>query len=158
MWDAIGSSPKKFSLSAAEWVVALDEKKVDGVRMEEKFPVGMVIEKVKVVRMDDEWGLTVEILQEGEEQREAGFVHVRLNLCLPASRRNADLKSRMFRSLVSPTITSTPSLRMDLGKLRPFTKHELSATLPSMVSFNSVSSLAFSRCASSESSMLKLEK
>lgn len=88
MWDAIGSSPKKFSLSAAEWVVALDEKKVDGLRLEDKFPVGMAIEKVKVVRMDDEWGLTVEILQEGEEQREAGFVHVRPHFLIRTKSNN----------------------------------------------------------------------
>ncbi|GAA5993423.1 hypothetical protein JCM5350_006876 [Sporobolomyces pararoseus] len=76
MWDAIGSSPKKFSLSAAEWVVSMEEKKIEGVKAEEKFPIGTVIEKVKVVRMDDEWGLTVEIVGAGEEEREAGFVHI----------------------------------------------------------------------------------
>ncbi|GAA6018426.1 hypothetical protein JCM11491_006993 [Sporobolomyces phaffii] len=76
MWDAIGSSPKKFSLSAAEWVVAMDEKKIDGVKVEDRFPVGTILDKVKVVRMDDEWGLTVEIIGQEEEDREAGFVHI----------------------------------------------------------------------------------
>jgi rRNA biogenesis protein RRP5 len=76
MWDAIGSSPKKFSLSAAEWVASMEEKKIDGVKVEDKFPIGTIIDKVKVVRMDDEWGLTVEIIGSEEEEREAGFVHV----------------------------------------------------------------------------------
>ncbi|GAA5904744.1 Rrp5p [Sporobolomyces salmoneus] len=77
MWDAVGSSPKKFSLSAAEWVVAMEEKKIDGAKVEEKFPIGTTIDKVKVVRMDDEWGLTVEIVGgDDEEDREAGFVHI----------------------------------------------------------------------------------
>jgi rRNA biogenesis protein RRP5 len=82
MWDAIGSSPKKFSLSAAEWVVSMEEKKIDGVKVEDKFPIGTTIEKVKVVRMDDEWGLTVEIVGGGNEEREAGFVHVCFSLAL----------------------------------------------------------------------------
>ncbi|GAA5941768.1 Rrp5p [Sporobolomyces koalae] len=76
MWDAIATSPKKFSLSAAEWVVAMEQKTIDDVKVEELLPVGTIIDKCKVVRMDDEWGLTVEIVRDGEEHGEAGFVHI----------------------------------------------------------------------------------
>ncbi|GAA5875823.1 hypothetical protein JCM1840_003525 [Sporobolomyces johnsonii] len=72
MWDAISQSPKKFSLSAAKWVVGMSEP-----RIQEAFPVGRTLERVKVVRMDEEWGLTVEILDgEEEEGGAAGFVHI----------------------------------------------------------------------------------
>lgn len=41
----------------------------------ERFPVGRVLEQVQVVRMDDEWGLTCDIL-DGDD-KVAAFVHVR---------------------------------------------------------------------------------
>ena len=46
-----------------------------GEDLVEGFPVGKVLEEVRVVRMDDEWGLTCEIL--AGAKKVPAFVHVR---------------------------------------------------------------------------------
>lgn len=98
LWDSIGSTPKIFSLSLASHILQMGVARVDaeegvqGDELVDRFPVGRVLEQVRVVRMDDEWGLTCEIL-DGEDSVPA-FVHVSF----------ADLKSsladwRRFRGL-----------------------------------------------------------
>lgn len=42
--------------------------------LEKAFPVGRIIDQVKVVRMDDEWGLTCEVQEAGATV--VAFVHV----------------------------------------------------------------------------------
>ncbi|KAK4705134.1 rRNA biogenesis protein RRP5, partial [Phenoliferia sp. Uapishka_3] len=80
LWDSLATTPKKFSLSLAKHVLNLG---VAGAEFEEdkeeedlkvRFPVGRILEGVSVVRMDDEWGLTCEIV-EGEASV-AAFVHI----------------------------------------------------------------------------------
>ena len=82
LWDSIGSTPKKFSLSLATHVLSMGVARVEsgeedvlGEEIVEGFSVGKVLEEVRVVRMDDEWGLTCEIL-DGASKVPA-FVHVR---------------------------------------------------------------------------------
>ena len=82
LWDSIGSTPKKFSLSLATHVLSLGVARVEsgeedvlGEDLVEGFPVGKVLEEVRVVRMDDEWGLTCEIL--AGANKVPAFVHVR---------------------------------------------------------------------------------
>ncbi|GJN89500.1 hypothetical protein Rhopal_002487-T1 [Rhodotorula paludigena] len=71
LWDSIASTPKKFALSAAPHVVRLDGSALD---RERRFAVGAKCKKVKVVAMDDEWGLTCEI-EDGDVAVPA-FVHI----------------------------------------------------------------------------------
>ncbi|BGP47503.1 rRNA bioproteinsis protein rrp5 [Rhodotorula kratochvilovae] len=71
LWDSIASTPKKFALSMAPHVVRLDDA---AQATERRFQVGAKCKRVKVVAMDDEWGLTCEI-QDGEEAVPA-FVHI----------------------------------------------------------------------------------
>lgn len=79
MWDSIGSTPKRFSLSLAPQVlnlsVAMVEEEGEREELVGRFPVGRTLESVKVVRLDDEWGLTCEI-EEGDSKI-VSFVHVR---------------------------------------------------------------------------------
>ena len=81
LWDSIGSTPKKFSLSLATHVLSLGVARVEsaeegvlGEELVEGFPVGKMLEEVRVVRMDDEWGLTCEIL--AGDHKVPAFVHV----------------------------------------------------------------------------------
>jgi rRNA biogenesis protein RRP5 len=84
IWDSIGSTPKKFSLSMAKHILAMNSATVAGSEDAEeediatRFKVGKILEHVKVLRMDDEWGLTCEIL-EGDRKTSA-FVHVSSSL------------------------------------------------------------------------------
>ncbi|GAA6057842.1 hypothetical protein JCM3770_000609 [Rhodotorula araucariae] len=71
LWDSIASTPKKFALSMAPHVVRLDDA---AQATERRFQVGTKCKRVKVVAMDDEWGLTCEI-QDGDEAVPA-FVHI----------------------------------------------------------------------------------
>lgn len=76
IWDSIASTPKKFSLSMSTHVLSLSNASIGGQDLASAFPVGRQLEAVKVVRLDDEWGLTCE-MQEGSDSA-TGFVHVRV--------------------------------------------------------------------------------
>lgn len=73
------SSPPKFALSLADHIVKLTPRMVTGQKksgqgttVQELYPVGTILEAVKVVRLEAERGLIVEV-EPGVE----GFVHVR---------------------------------------------------------------------------------
>ncbi|KAL8286763.1 hypothetical protein RQP46_004291 [Phenoliferia psychrophenolica] len=80
LWDSLATTPKKFSLSLNRHVLTLGVKgEAFGEDEEEetlgqRFPVGRTLEDVKVVRMDDEWGLTCEVVE--GEAKVAAFVHI----------------------------------------------------------------------------------
>jgi len=74
LWDSIGGSTKKFALSAAKHVLELAVAKVGTTPVDDAFPIGTTIEHAKVVRLDDEWGLTVEFVHQGIPV--TGFVHI----------------------------------------------------------------------------------
>ncbi|THH28303.1 hypothetical protein EUX98_g5889 [Antrodiella citrinella] len=67
LYDIAGSSPPKFALSLAEHVVSLRSKTVpgtdgsEGVPIQDAYPIGAVLEAVKVSRVEAERGLIVEV-------------------------------------------------------------------------------------------------
>jgi rRNA biogenesis protein RRP5 len=69
-------TPPKFALSLADHVLALDVRHVEDMTMEEAYPVGTIVESVKVSRTELERGLIVEV---GDQPKLEGFVHVRLS-------------------------------------------------------------------------------
>ncbi|KAG8718425.1 rRNA biogenesis protein rrp5, partial [Ceratobasidium sp. 394] len=93
LWDLPGSSPPKFALSLLPHVLGLvpastlpppllssegEPKKrkrrkeaEDGVKLAEAYPVGMILESVRVTRVESEWGLVCQV-GEGVD----GFVHI----------------------------------------------------------------------------------
>ena len=82
LWDSLATTPKKFSLSLAKHVLSLgiasaefDEEDGKDEELSARFPVGRILDDVKVVRMDEEWGLTCEVVE--GEAKVAAFVHVR---------------------------------------------------------------------------------
>ena len=76
--DPSTSTAPRFALSLAEHAVSLTSKRAGGAggndqsSLQNAFPIGTVIEAVKVVRVESERGLIVEVGQGVE-----GFVHVR---------------------------------------------------------------------------------
>lgn len=77
LYDISQSSPPRFALSLAEQVVSLTSKSVagtdgsQGLPMQEAYPIGTTLEAVKVLRVETERGLIVEVAAGIE-----GFVHV----------------------------------------------------------------------------------
>ncbi|QRV97230.1 rRNA biogenesis protein RRP5 [Ceratobasidium sp. AG-Ba] len=92
LWNIPGSSPPKFALSLLPHVLGLasastlpppaepqpKEKKKKGkeaeslgVNLSEAYPVGMILESVRITRVESEWGLVCEV---GEGV--SGFVHI----------------------------------------------------------------------------------
>ena len=76
LYDVTGSTPPRFSLSLAEHVVSLTWKatgsEVDGkIPMQESYPIGTILDAVKVIQVESERGLVVEVFPGVE-----GFVHV----------------------------------------------------------------------------------
>ncbi|GAA5986306.1 hypothetical protein JCM10908_003698 [Rhodotorula pacifica] len=76
MWDSIATTPKKFALSMAPHIIKLDETH----ELEQAYIVGKKCKRVKVVALDDEWGLTCEILPDQPQAEHtrgvSAFVHI----------------------------------------------------------------------------------
>lgn len=84
------TSPPKFALSLADHIVKLTprlppakEKVDEGKTVQDLYPIGTKLDSVKVVRLESERGLIVEI-QAGVE----GFIHVCNFLCLQSPPAN----------------------------------------------------------------------
>ena len=78
LYDISPSTPPRFALSLADHVIALTSKRVSGSEddnngplLPESYPVGTILESVKVIRVETERGLIVEVAPGLE-----GFVHV----------------------------------------------------------------------------------
>ncbi|GAA5914525.1 hypothetical protein JCM6882_000408 [Rhodosporidiobolus microsporus] len=71
IWDSIASTPKKFALSAAPHIVALNEER----ESEKRWQVGGK-GRFEVRAVDDEWGLTGVVFAEGEDIGAPAFVHI----------------------------------------------------------------------------------
>ena len=81
LYEIHGSSPPQFSLSLAEHVLQLGPKSTksegdSGPTIQESYPIGTTLDSVKVVRVDSERGLVVEVQPDLQ-----GFIHVRSSLC-----------------------------------------------------------------------------
>jgi rRNA biogenesis protein RRP5 len=72
LYDITASSPPRFALSLAEHVVGLDVKRTTDVPLQEAYPIGTILDAVKVTVVEAERGLSVEV-----EPGVSGFVHVR---------------------------------------------------------------------------------
>lgn len=122
LYDITPSTPPRFALSLADHVVSLTSKSVDasesesGVPLQQAFTIGMVVDPVKVVRVEAERGLIVEVTPTIE-----GFVHVSVEECtrsryvLPFRRRFHKYRTSMYRRYRHHPV---------LGRLAPFTAHE----------------------------------
>lgn len=75
LYDVVGSSPPQFALSLNPHVIALQPKRrssEDNQLIQDAFPIGTILESVKVKRVEQERGLVVSVDDSVE-----GFVHVR---------------------------------------------------------------------------------
>ncbi|KAF8274016.1 nucleic acid-binding protein [Lactarius quietus] len=78
LYEIPGTSPPRFSLSLASHIVGLEQKSVnagdgdgDATSIDEAYPVGTTLDSVKIVRVEPDRGLLVDV-QEGIQ----GFVHI----------------------------------------------------------------------------------
>ncbi|KAI9444728.1 nucleic acid-binding protein [Lactarius indigo] len=78
LYEIPGTSPPRFSLSLASHLIALEQKSVnagggdeDTINIDEAYPVGTTLDSVKIVRVEPERGLLVDV-QKGIR----GFVHI----------------------------------------------------------------------------------
>lgn len=80
LYDVSGTTPSKFALSLADHIVSLDVKRarsvensVDRPALQDSYPIGTILEEVKVTNVESERGLIMEVMPGVE-----GFVHVGL--------------------------------------------------------------------------------
>ena len=71
LYELTASSPPKFALSLAEHVLGLQTKQVEGSHIRESYPIGTTLDGVKIVGVEGEHGVIVEITP-----NVTGFVHV----------------------------------------------------------------------------------
>lgn len=71
LYELPAASPPKFALSLADHVLTLQKKQVEGSHISESYPIGTILDSVKVVGVESEHGVTVETAPEI-----TGFVHV----------------------------------------------------------------------------------
>jgi rRNA biogenesis protein RRP5 len=79
LYDVSGTTPSKFALALVDHIVALDVRRAEGEAkssnkpiLQEAFPVGTILDEVRVTSVEPERGLMLEV-EIGVE----GFVHVR---------------------------------------------------------------------------------
>lgn len=71
LYELPAASPPKFALSLADHVLTLQTKQSDGSHISESYPIGTILDGVKVVGAEGEHGVTVEVTPDV-----TGFVHV----------------------------------------------------------------------------------
>ncbi|KAK4046291.1 rRNA biogenesis protein rrp5 [Microbotryomycetes sp. JL201] len=81
LWSSISDTPKRFALSVADHVLKLglattiDDESLTGVSIVQALPVGRIIEHVLITRINEDWGLSCDLLgDKGPIAR--GFVHI----------------------------------------------------------------------------------
>ena len=75
LYELPAASPPRFALSLADHVLALETKQTQGSHISESYPIGTVLDSVKVVGVEGEHGVTVEVAPDV-----IGFVHVSLGI------------------------------------------------------------------------------
>lgn len=127
------TSPPKFGLALSDHVMHLRPRLVssgeDATQLQEAYPIGTILHAVKVLRVEKERGLIVDV---GENQE--GFVHVR-----PTKVFGVDVLIRTCRSPISLMTTYHLLVPQDLGKLGRFIVLVSLVTSPSMVFCNCLS-------------------
>ena len=71
LYELPASSPPKFALSLADHVLSLQTKQTKGSGMSELYPIGTILDSVKIVGVEGEHGVAVEVMP-----NVTGFVHV----------------------------------------------------------------------------------
>ena len=71
LYQLPASSPPKFALSLADHVLSLRTKQTEGSHISVSYPIGMILDSVKINGVEGEHGVTVEITPDV-----TGFVHV----------------------------------------------------------------------------------
>lgn len=71
LYELAAVSPPKFALSLADHVLALHTKRTEESHISESYPIGTILDSVKVVGVEGEHGVTVEVTPDI-----TGFIHV----------------------------------------------------------------------------------
>lgn len=71
LYQLPAASPPKFALSLADHVLSLQTKQTEGSQISIAYPIGMILDSVKIVGVEGEHGVTAEITP-----AVTGFVHV----------------------------------------------------------------------------------
>jgi ribosomal protein S1 len=132
LYEIPGPSPPRFALSLASHIISLERKSINAeddehvANLEEAYPIGTILEAVKVVRVEAERGLLVDV-----QENVQGFVHVSFTPHPPS------FISRPPRFLIHLMIMSLRYLLLqEHGKLVLRVVLESQGTTLLMVSFN----------------------
>jgi len=71
LYELPATSPPKFALSLADHVLTLQTKQAEGSHISELYPIGTTLDRTKVVGVEGDHGVTVEVTPDV-----TGFVHV----------------------------------------------------------------------------------
>ena len=71
LYELPAASPPKFALSLADHVLTLQTKQAEGSHISESYPIGTILDSVKIVGVEGEHGVTVEVTPDV-----IGFIHV----------------------------------------------------------------------------------
>lgn len=115
LYDISPSTPPRFALSLADHVLSLTSKSVDNSPLSEAFTVGAFVDPVKVIRVESERGLIVEVIPGVQ-----GFIHVRA--MRPRNSVSSPVACRYLKSLTSMSQLCHRTLA--LGRSAPCTEHE----------------------------------
>lgn len=135
LYEIPGNSPPRFSLSLSPHILGLDVKHSevkDKVvpTIKEAYPIGTILEAVRVARVEAERGLVVEV-RPGIQ----GFIHVGLFSHYPLFRRHhscIDCRSRTYRTITYPPFP----LLLARGSSTRHIVPELLATTPWTASYS----------------------
>ena len=71
LYELPATSPPKFALSLADHVLTLQTKQAEGSHISELYPIGTTLDSAKVVSVEGDHGVTMEVTPDV-----TGFVHV----------------------------------------------------------------------------------
>ena len=71
LYELPAASPPKFALSLSDHVLSLRSKQTEGSPVSESYPIGTTLDSVKIVGVEGEHGVTVEVNSDA-----TGFIHV----------------------------------------------------------------------------------
>ena len=71
LYELPATSPPKFALSLADHVLTLQTKQAEGSHLSELYPIGTTLDSAKVVSVEGDHGVTMEVTPDV-----TGFVHV----------------------------------------------------------------------------------
>ena len=135
LWDIPETNPRQIALSVLPHVLSLAPSNVqdDEQGLEDTYPVGTILEGLKVVRVEVDRGVVIAI-----GDKPIGFVHVSLQ-SLNATRCSCRIRFQMYRTNMSQHFRP----RLAPGGLEQSTEAESPAIPPLMPSSTSPSSKAF---------------